>query len=459
MTSVNEMDGKLNDRTWINISESRNELGISKRENFPTNLYLLKRTNSPNFYALWMPDKEDDYRVTNKKRNPFQSSTGTTDATTASIKAINWVRQKQRELIQKVNEYQEVKTKCLAHYWQQHIDTFAAARASRKSATKLIRDEKLKWSSQKYGIEKEQFSKIRVDQISRKHLEEYFSKLSTGMKAQQKTVIKSLFSIAESDFVGHTFPSFPKIKKNNSQQPIHFEFSEWQTLMKTINEYSGGVARSLISFEEYKNLEYNKFNRRNQRNWVDLFDALWINYYWFLRSQDCQRLRIEWFSEDKEHREFICRNLEPKSDRKIEDTRNMKDDAYGFFKRVLRRRPNQGWLNMPFVKRQSEGGQENQVTRNLNFLLKEVVKDCLPEFNPKNAIFTNVRHTTFRHHLEDDPTLGQYPKINDFARNGLTSPSQLQATYINYISREKSLRDSKKKMRPSDFTLTKRVAV
>ena len=85
MTSVNVMDGKLNDRTWINISESRNELGISKRENFPTNLYLLKRTNSPNFYALWMPDKEDDYRVTNKKRTPFQSSTGTTDATTASI--------------------------------------------------------------------------------------------------------------------------------------------------------------------------------------------------------------------------------------------------------------------------------------------------------------------------------------------------------------------------------------
>ena len=113
---------------------------------------------------------------------------------------------------------------------------------------------------------------------------------------------------------------------------------------------------------------------------------------------------------------------------------------------------------MPFVKRQSEGGQENQVTRNLNFLLKEVVKDCLPEFNPKNAIFTNVRHTTFRHHLEDDPTLGQYPKINDFARNGLTTAPMLQKTYINYISREQSLRDSKKKMRRSDYTLTKRVA-
>ena len=68
METVNEMDGKLNDPTWINISESRNELGISKRENFPTNLYLLKRTNSPNFYVLWMPDKEDDYRKTTKEK-------------------------------------------------------------------------------------------------------------------------------------------------------------------------------------------------------------------------------------------------------------------------------------------------------------------------------------------------------------------------------------------------------
>ena len=36
--------------------------------------------------------------------------------------------------------------------------------------------------------------------------------------------------------------------------------------------------------------------------------------------------------------------------------------------------------------------------------------------------------------------------------------TMLQKTYINYISREQSLRDSKKKMRRSDYTLTKRVA-
>ena len=132
--------------------------------------------------------------------------------------------------------------------------------------------------------------------------------------------------------------------------------------MKTINELSNGAARSPLSFEEYSNLDSNPFNRKNQRNWVDLYDAIWVNYFWFLRSQDTQRLKIDWFTEDIKNKEFVCRNQEPKSDRRIEDTRNLKSDAYGFFKRLLNRREKNGWLIMPFTKRQNEGGQENQVT-------------------------------------------------------------------------------------------------
>ena len=44
MTSTRVMDGNLNDIRWINISESRGELGIGNRVSFPTNLYLKKRT-------------------------------------------------------------------------------------------------------------------------------------------------------------------------------------------------------------------------------------------------------------------------------------------------------------------------------------------------------------------------------------------------------------------------------
>ncbi len=459
MTSLSAMDGKLNDRTWINISESRYELELGNRVSFPINLYLKKRVNSPYFYASWMPEKEDDYRFTNKKRTPLECSTGTKDARSAALKAISWVKEKQKDCLRKITEYQEVKTKCLEHYWEEHFIDFSSTRASRKSVTKLINDEKLKWCSPTYGIGKEKWSRIRVDQISRKDLTKYFLTLSNGMKAQQKTFLKALFNLAESDFVGHQFPSFPRITKNQGKQVVHFEFDDWQTLMKTINELSRGAARSSISFEEYEGLEYSKKNRKTQRNWVDLYDALWVNYYWFLRSQDTQRLKIEWFTENKEKKEFICRNNEPKSDRKIENTRNLNDDAYSFFKRLLTRRPSKGWLIMPFELRESEGGSLNKVRRDLNFLLQAAVQECLPEFDIKDAIFTNVRHTTFRHHLEDEPKFGQYPDINWFAKNGLTSAPMLQKTYIDYIQKEISLEESKKKMRHSDYSLTKRVAV
>ena len=459
MTSTRVMDGNLNDRTWINISESRGELGIGNRVSFPTNLYLKKRVNSPYFYASWMPEKEDDYRVTNKKRTPLESSTGTADVRQASLNAITWVKEKQKECLLKITELVEVKTKCLAHYWEIHFDKFAAGRSIRNSATKLLRDEKNKWYSPTYGIEKEKFSKIRVDQITRQHLEDYFLTLKQGMKSQQKTLIRSLFSYAESDFVGHTFPTFPKISKVQTEQVKHFDFDEFECLMKTINELSNGAARSPLSFEEYSNLDSNPFNRKNQRNWVDLYDAIWVNYFWFLRSQDTQRLKIEWFTEDIKNQEFVCRNQEPKSDRRIEDTRNLKSDAYGFFKRLLNRREKNGWLIMPFTKRQNEGGQENQVTRNLNFILKIAVKECLPNWNLDDVTMTTIRHTSFRHHLEDDMTLGTYPKIIAFAKNGLTSPKMLQERYINYISRERTLRDSKKNMRSSDYSLVQKVLV
>ena len=73
---------------------------------------------------------------------------------------------------------------------------------------------------------------------------------------------------------------------------------------------------------------------------------------------------------------------------------------------------------MPLVKRESEGGAENKVSRDLNKISKVICGECLPDFPKSEVKITNVRHTTFRHHLEDDMTLGQYPRIVDFARNG-----------------------------------------
>ena len=90
--------------------------------------------------------------------------------------------------------------------------------------------------------------------------------------------------------------------------------------MGYLDKKTEGKAREEMTFDEYKNLEFNKFNRINQRNLVDLFDALWVTYYWFLRSQDLQKLRIEWFREDPKNREFVLRIEDPKSDRREIET-------------------------------------------------------------------------------------------------------------------------------------------
>ena len=452
MASSSVMDGNLNERTWINISDSRSELQLGNRVSFPTNLCLRKRVNSPYFYAIWMPDLEEDYRVATKKRRPLESSTGTADARQASLNAITWVKEKQKDCVYKINEIVETKSKCLEFYWDEHFENYASTRNKNSSGKQQIRDEKNKWFSPSFGIGKEQFSKIRVDQITRKDLDDYFGTLSDGMKAQQKTVLKSLFTIAEPDFNGHSFPSFPKITGVQEEQVKHFQSDEFEILMNTIIELSDGAAQREMSFEEYSHLEYNKFNRQNQRNWVDLYDAIWVNYFFFLRSQDIPRLQIKWFTEDPKNKEFVIRNNEPKGDRRIEETRNMRPDAYPFFGRLLKRRPDEGWLNTPFIKRPIDGGAEKYVIRTLNFLLKKAVDKCLPNWDLEDVNLTTIRHTTFRHHLEDDMELGTYPNIVAFAKNGLTSPDMLQKRYINYISRERTLRESKKNMRSSNYS-------
>ena len=57
--------------------------------------------------------------------------------------------------------------------------------------------------------------------------------------------------------------------------------------------------------------------------------------------------------------------------------------------------------------------------------------------------------------MKDDPILGDPDKIRMFAENALTTTEMLQSIYLNYINREETLRSSKKKMRKSNYSLTR----
>jgi len=448
----------MKDWKSLNIAENKSELGIDRKVSFPSNLYLMRRSHTPILYASWLPEEEDDPRPkTGNKRRAYQKSTGTDEVRRGALMAVTWVKEKQRNIVlEMIQKEEETTQKSLADYWEIYLPEFIESKKDRNSFEKLVRDEKNKWNSPTYGLSKEEFAQKNVDLISRKDYESYFKTLSKGMQSQQKTLIKKLIEIAESDFIGHQFPSFPTISKPQKRQVKHFQRDEWEKLMGCIIQLSGGFARENLSIEQYKELEYKQSNRKNHRNWVDLYDAVWVQYYWFLRSQDMDKLKIEWFRDDSEHYEYVLTNQDPKSGRKIVETKNINPEGYKFFKRLLNRREEKGYLIYPHVTRKNEGGAEAKTMRDLNFLLKAAVKIALPKFPVKYADLTTIRHTSLRHHLEDDVSLGDRTKIKEFADNALTSPEMLQKTYLDFISRESTLRESKSKMRSSSYSLVKR---
>ena len=59
----------------------------------------------------------------------------------------------------------------------------------------------------------------------------------------KKTLINKLFAIAENDFIGHSFRSFPSVKKDK-RQVQYFTIEQWKLLLRTVFE--------LVYFKERK---------------------------------------------------------------------------------------------------------------------------------------------------------------------------------------------------------------
>ena len=82
---------------------------------------------------------------------------------------------------------------------------------------------------------------------------------------------------------------------------------------------------------------------------------------------------------------------------------------------------------------------------------------ALPEFPKEDIKWTTIRHTAFRLTLEEFPELGQVPKINSFAANGHTSAEMLRKRYLKTIDRQNVADKARAKLKPSDWSLIKRV--
>ena len=188
----------------LNIWDYRKELSIGNRRDFPANLSLLRKVHTDKIYALWLPDLEEDSRIRKKynsgikkKRRPIEKSTGETDPKIAARFAIHWVKEKQVELAQNVQNFEDNISYSLAHYWEIYFPKFQEEKKHRVSANKLIRDERNKWFSEKIGINKEEFAHKDLRLITKLDLHNYFQTLKVGTQKDIKTLINKLWNEAQ----------------------------------------------------------------------------------------------------------------------------------------------------------------------------------------------------------------------------------------------------------------------
>ena len=191
---------------------------------------------------------------------------------------------------------------------------------------------------------------------------------------------------------------------------------------------------------------------------MDLYDALHLQWFYYLRSEDAPRLRSEWFSErqEGEERQIICLLQKVKSDKDPHDTYAYRPDAFDNISRILKRKP-KGWLNFPYIKREEGSENQSNVGETINFLIK---KACEKASIPIEGIdWTTCRHTAFRLTLEDFPELGTLLYVRDFADNGHTSREMLEERYLRPINRDKTAARARAAIKPGNWSLVKRVSI
>ena len=423
------------------------------RKDYSNNLRLRLRENGY-WQAEYLPEIEDDIRP-NKgksksgKRLTIRKSMETKDPDMAARYAVEWNIEKRRSDLLLKNQIGGF-GKNLASYWEIYLEKEIPLQETKRNFSRWIREEKLKWNAEGWGLSSQPFAEISVDKISTSQIKDYFDLLEKnaksrngsngrGMKEQQKTLINKLFTIASNDFIGHSFPRFPSISKEK-KQVRHLTKEEWQILLTGVFDLGKGQESICYSSDDYWNLDFKISNRQNIRNWVDLYDALNLEWYFFLRAEDMYRLKSEWFTQTETT--WACDLEITKKDRPKHRTFPYRKDAGKFMKRLTARKP-KGYLIFPHMNRPEGNPAESNVLLNLNYLLKIAMKKYLPNFPISECKWTTIRHTAFRLTLEDRPELGNQNKINEFAENGRTSANQLRETYLKYMNLERVAEESR----------------
>ena len=453
---------RIRDQKTISISRDL-QLGGA----YPSNLILKRTKNTNNLYAHFLPEEKLDVRPFagrsssgTGKRITISKSMRTDDPMEAANKAIKWAAEK----IDEMRILQIKPDHTLRYYWNNWFATQCQERESKRNFDRWKRDTRAKWEGEGYGIKHQDWAQKDIGNITSKDFKNYFALLTkrgktknaSGIKEQQKTLINHLFNEArDTNNEKLVTPKFPTIGRQ-VKQVNHFTHEQWQLILKAVIDKSGGIAQELLSKEEYTNLDYSRYKDEIQRNWVDLYDALCVEWFFYLRAEDMVRIKTDWFTNIDDN--YVCLLETTKKDRPIHRTHSFRDGANDCCKRILSRKPS-GYLVFPDKIRPANSEASSNVLRKLNKLLKIIISETIPDFPMEDRRFTTIRHTAFRLTLEDDPSLGGAGKINSFAYNGHTSVKQLHDTYLRHIDPQKHAEESRKVISKGRYDLVKRLMV
>ena len=451
----------------LNTLNLAQHLGIRK-PGVPSDLRIKRSPKSKNLIAQYLPAVEDDPRPGagatrngSGKRKLFESSMGTPDPWEAASRAVEWVKQHQRESRAEKDQQQNQKDSSLHAYWEKWFHrTSESKKTARLNYRKWEGEQQNLWLAQGYGLKHQPFALKSVDAITYSDLADYWTLIDQrratsnragdmgGTKKQLKTLIKHLFQEARSDYPQLLDPKFPSIS-HQKKQSDHFHREEWEKLVRQVLHLTDGAGQKSLSPEEYQALHFKPANRQNQRYWVDFYDGLMLMWFFFLRAEDLPRLKAEWFrSEEGKGGSFvICRLEETKGNRPIRQTHNLRPDGYKVWERITKRKPS-GYLLFPELDR-------NSVLQNFRFLLSKAKESC--GITREGLSTTQVRHTAFRLLLEEDPQLHSVVGLNEVAAAGNTSAEQLRETYLNPIQSAANAANIRSRLKPADWSLVRRV--
>ena len=157
-------------------------------------------------------------------------------------------------------------------------------------------------------------------------------------KKDLKTLINHLVKEArKEDYPALVLPQFPEISHQKHERD-HFTQKEWDSLISKVIDLSDGAAQKDLTPEQYAELPSALKRVDSQRNWVDLYDALCLMWFFHLRLEDIPRLRAEWFRDPKV---FLDRGrLLPDGPPLLKERRYLRKDAADQMWRSLQ---TQGW--------------------------------------------------------------------------------------------------------------------